>query len=472
LNPRNLEVSDLSIPNPFIVQPGEFWADRKRLWETIVNYLEMVRHTYSNEMIVFTGDFGCGTTHTLKYLKNYLEQKGAIAAYITTPIEGNVDVLFRTFVTCVPPEIRAKTFTKIIDNLMDDDTLRNAMTSDPRYGPELVEHALQHSLERSKLSFREQRLLTETGLASRLPSLLELWSDIIVDLERSGWPAFIILDEFDAALAESFDSESLLYNLRRLYDDTMHGLCLIIGLKGSPEEAKEKLGGALYSRMTLQPIHLYPLSKDEAKDFIADLLERKRGTMENASKFHPFSEEAIEVLTESQCPVQPRRLLRICSLIFETAKQEQTERIDANLVAKAIAQYGQISFKTLLENETIKPELSSSVKLRELEGIIELGENGSPNITIRPEELTAREVIGLILYAASTPLNMRRLTNDVSRNWKSLTIQEVSANLSQMKGLVIKEGEKGEYTYRLSGSGKSWIRNVLLPELRKKIGSG
>ena len=105
----------------------------------------------------------------------------------------------------------------------------------------------------------------------------------------------------------------------------------------------------------------------------------------------------------------------------------------------------------------------------ELEGVVEYASDGSPNITVPPEKLTAREVIGILLYAKEPALTtMKEIGDLVARNWKSVSIQYVSANLSQMRGLIIREGKRGSYSYRLSGAGKSWIESELLPKLKSK----
>jgi len=37
-----------------------------------------------------------------------------------------------------------------------------------------------------------------------------------------------------------------------------------------------------------------------------------------------------------------------------------------------------------------------------------------------------------------------------------------------MRAFVIKEGGRGSYSYKLSGSGKNWVENELLPKLKMK----
>jgi hypothetical protein len=126
--------------------------------------------------------------------------------------------------------------------------------------------------------------------------------------------------------------------------------------------------------------------------------------------------------------------------------------------------------------ETVKQKLQSPVaptsvtvapSKPEATGIIEYGTNGTPHIIVPPERLTAREVIGLLLYAKSpNSVSMSELTELVANNWKSVEMPYISSNLSQMRAFVIKEGSRGSYSYRLSGSGKSWVENELLPKLK------
>ena len=128
--------------------------------------------------------------------------------------------------------------------------------------------------------------------------------------------------------------------------------------------------------------------------------------------------------------------------------------------------------------ETIKqklqaPEVTSSIIVApskpEAVGVIEYGSNGNPHITVPSTKLTAREVIGLILYAKSpNAVSMGELTELVAQNWQSVEMPYVSAALSHMRAYIIKEGTRGSFSYKLSGSGRSWIENELLPKLKLK----
>ena len=226
--------------------------------------------------------------------------------------------------------------------------------------------------------------------------------------------------------------------------------------------------------MTLQPIHLHPLSKIEGLEFLKAILGHAHSRIKERlpSPYFPFTEKAIKTLIELTCPTTPRRLLRVSSLIFEEARLERLSIINKDFVLKIALKFGEVSVAI----PTMKAKPSKVVETREevpkvtpptLRGIIQFGRDGIPNLVVDPVKLRARDVIGLILYAkAPSSIDLRELTTLVSRNWKNISSSYITANLSQMRKLIIKEGERGSYRYTLSGIGKSWIKNELIPKLR------
>lgn len=462
----------IEMRNPFIVTPGEFWANRESLWKRIIDRIELARHTRSNEIIVFTGTYGCGTTHTLKYLKKDLDQKGAVATYITTSFQSTFQSLYQKFFQQISSDKREKIIENIVSDLVEIplEMSPEQMDSVEQAIPTLK--AIISGEQIRTLSLKDRQRRRTLGKIVRIPTGLELWSRVIMELATETWPVFILLDEFDAALMGL--SIELIFNLRRLYDETLTGLCIIVGLKGEPEEAKQKLGGALYSRMTFQPIHLHPLSKAEGQEFLKAILEfaHSRSKKRQPSPYFPFTEKSIKTLIELTCPTTPRRLLRVSSLIFEQARLERLSIIGEDFVFKIAMKFGKVSVKMPTKKAeppkvAEKREKISEVTPQELRGIIEFGRDGIPNLLIDPVKLTAREVIGLILYAkAPNPIDLRELTILVTRSWRNVGNRYIAANLAQMRKLIIREGKKRSYKYTLSGIGKSWIKNELIPKLR------
>lgn len=118
-----------------------------------------------------------------------------------------------------------------------------------------------------------------------------------------------------------------------------------------------------------------------------------------------------------------------------------------------------------------RPVTSNLIASRrpELDGIVEFGGDGAPHITIPPNQLSGSQVICLVLYAKHPDsVSLNDLAKLVSSNWKSTNVKGVSARLADVRPQIIKEGDKGSYTYRLSGYGENWVEKELLPKLRMK----
>jgi len=62
-------------------------------------------------------------------------------------------------------------------------------------------------------------------------------------------------------------------------------------------------------------------------------------------QFLPFTKESAKLLVELTCPCTPRRLLKVCSLIFEQARKEKVTIIDTDFVYKTVTKYGEVSIK-------------------------------------------------------------------------------------------------------------------------------
>jgi hypothetical protein len=122
--------------------------------------------------------------------------------------------------------------------------------------------------------------------------------------------------------------------------------------------------------------------------------------------------------------------------------------------------------KSLTPSGIPTPAASLALK-KELEGIIEVTADGRPQIIISPEKLSAKDVIGLLLYwKYPSGFSMGELTSLVSLSWKAIDQPYVAANIGQMKGLLLRERPRGKYIFKLSGTGKSWVETDLLPRMR------
>lgn len=109
-----------------------------------------------------------------------------------------------------------------------------------------------------------------------------------------------------------------------------------------------------------------------------------------------------------------------------------------------------------------QPSFSSGSK-KEIKDIIEYDSNKMPQILIPKKHLSGKLAVGLILLGNSkTGCTMQELVKQVSKNWRKVGSQDISPIISQqMDGLVMKEGEKREYVYRLSTKGRREILDLV-----------
>jgi hypothetical protein len=327
--------------NPFVIAPGSVWANRKQLWQRVMDTIELSKLTRTNEIIVLVGDYGCGTTHTLKYLEAYLRTCGAFVSYFTTPVGGGLGALFRSFLEDIPEDKKKAIIEDLTEDLMERSGGRVGSEELGRLPYSELESTIFDLISGSRVTYRQRQIAENMGIPfEKLPPITIMWSKILSSLITGDWPVFVLVDEFDAALSGATSGQELLFDLRRLYDESLSGLCIVIGLKGEPKDVKSKLGGALLSRMALQPIYLDLLSKNEGLQFIKDLLSASN---KNRTKpFLPFDEESVRTAADLCCPCTPRRLLRFCSVVFEEARKAKKTTIEAEFVTETATRFGSI----------------------------------------------------------------------------------------------------------------------------------
>jgi len=121
---------------------------------------------------------------------------------------------------------------------------------------------------------------------------------------------------------------------------------------------------------------------------------------------------------------------------------------------------------------TPPPETKTEELTKEnLKGIIEYRED-KPFLVIQSpsSRLSLSEVISLLLYASKESVSLKELTKLVSKNWRSVNISTISGVINTtLKGRVLKEGVYGKYLYSLSGAGRDFVENRILPKLKREV---
>ncbi len=107
---------------------------------------------------------------------------------------------------------------------------------------------------------------------------------------------------------------------------------------------------------------------------------------------------------------------------------------------------------------------SMPVTKKELEGIVRYKIDGKPTFLVSLQPLNRKERVGLVLYAMDPkPVSSSEVADIISTEWKPMDLKTASAYLTgAMKELVYSTDNR----YRLTGKGKSWIKNEVLPKIK------
>ena len=98
----------------------------------------------------------------------------------------------------------------------------------------------------------------------------------------------------------------------------------------------------------------------------------------------------------------------------------------------------------------------------QLKNIIEFDANQIPQIILDKKKLSGRNAVGFLLLANSVKgVSLGELTKQVSRSWKRVPNAKIYRILNGMGNLVIKEGTRRNYTYRLSGTGRKEFLKII-----------
>jgi hypothetical protein len=100
-----------------------------------------------------------------------------------------------------------------------------------------------------------------------------------------------------------------------------------------------------------------------------------------------------------------------------------------------------------------------------LEGIIEHGADGRPRLTVPVDKVTAKEALGIMLYALHpTQLSDEELSSLLSSSWKTMKTEAVRARASELRRDGRLVADKGKYS--LSGAGIQWIQNEVVGKVK------
>ena len=381
--------------NPFPIGAGvpptdvNFFANKKEFRERIER---LVRETIDNKkssVYILFGKYGCGKTHTLRYLKHFITEnyQDADAIYINNPGNSFLD-LYRSVINEIGKDTllgyakefagkvhlhyarqlvqRADNGEITLDELpsffqketVRSETRRIMRTITRDEFPEFA-HVLVYLPDKEKEEAAWQFLSAQTSRWSHHLRTFEIGRFISNDeMATSAFTAllrimheigkkmiFLLIDEVEDLIPEEAREIRLgtyTKNLRRLLDKNPEGLCLILACS---DEVKSKYDQYVHSAFkertpTSNIFDLTVLENvEEVVQFIKDYLNTARiiSTEDKSleEQIHPFELETIKEIFNKTGGLQ-REIVRLCSRLINLGISENLEKISPEIVTKCL----------------------------------------------------------------------------------------------------------------------------------------
>lgn len=351
LNPKAFYLASNLKGNPFRQNPALATDPRAGIW---VGYQSERRQFMSmlvqcradqigaSNLILLYGDLGAGKTHALLWARHQiLIEKKQVFDSVVYNIGSlrNDDKI--TFAATYERDIVNKSellddvqgFRQFLDEICIEYRKHNGATLDK----EAILDQLIPSRELSSLAkqivhadtpaaIRDIMLPAkagEFGTVGRFSALINLFVlDIDVNGVEKSWKkaAYLLVDELNL-LVDSSAKEQRMANeiVRNLYDACPNRVGFVLAFTASVAQVSLLFDEWVISRVSRQII-MQTLPQQEAKDFIAGILESDRATLPEPDAYRPFDEGAVDSIVSQMSSITPRRIMKVMYRVLEHAR--------------------------------------------------------------------------------------------------------------------------------------------------------
>jgi hypothetical protein len=280
-------------------EPTAVWADRTELRKELDGLLLGVKPSRPSTFINIWAYYGAGKTHALRYLERSARNAGLWSVYAVMP-KGAAN--FGDVYTAIASELTDAQLLVAQDALERDfsdigQSMHRALRARSIGGPTLAFDATAY-LRGRKTTSRQRRDLAVSVDLNHHPTAAEALALMLRALGTSRG-VVVLLDEVqdlsgmrDRSLSET---DGL---LQKVFDEVQFGMRIVASFTtGIKDTIREVLGDALYHRAS-RLIEIPEFSKDEAIEFLADLI-RPATTRGEKNIFAPFSEAEMVAMIQS-----------------------------------------------------------------------------------------------------------------------------------------------------------------------------
>ena len=140
------------------------------------------------------------------------------------------------------------------------------------------------------------------------------------DRRRFKKAAYLFVDELDHLERASLKEARVVNDLlRHIYDNCPNCFCMVIALSAEISQLSVLFFDYVLRRITRQ-IELVGLGKDDAVEFVREILETNRRDPEGEADFFPFEKMAIDAIASQLTEITPAKIVNVMQQMIEEVR--------------------------------------------------------------------------------------------------------------------------------------------------------
>jgi hypothetical protein len=341
--------------NPFRSNPThasdsriDIWVGYEKQQQQLVKFLTRTRadQVGNTNFIMLYGGYGTGKSHallwaqnrvlnveaedfdavcyfipTLKKAKGLLSFAGAFQDDIVAKSRLVADIqAYRTFLGSCINQYRIA--NKIPHDVRDDAVIEKLIGAVDLYNFAKEIMACGDSEEKVRKFIAPSTLNDYQAVVAftRLVNLFVHEIKIEEKVNRFKKAAYLFIDELDDLLRTSVKEARLVNDsLRHLYDACPNAFCIVIALSAEIAEFSTIFEDYILSRIQRR-IELNLLDKDDAVQFVVEIMDRSRTDPDGLSGAFPFEHSAIDAIASQLVEITPRKVVNTMQQVIEEVR--------------------------------------------------------------------------------------------------------------------------------------------------------
>lgn len=316
---------------PFTITPSDetaaTWIGRPETHRRLRTILRSASRVPASQILLLWSGFGGGKTHALKHLEVRARQEpDLLPLYVVIPegIKSFLDI-YRAIIESAAD---AGTLVAAGRDLFDrtkgnvDSDVETALIRAGMYQDDQARLAVSW-LKAEKVALRE---IKDIGIYRRLETAadgVDALNRLIQVLQRDGAVKVILLmDEVQELETLGRKQDEALGGIHKVFDRNTSGLTVVLSFMTATQSALKGIIGETIMTRASEVLTLKPLERDEAVDFITELLTEWSIDRDKAPA--PFAPDAIEAVVDALnrelSELSPRAVIKHFNIVLREAE--------------------------------------------------------------------------------------------------------------------------------------------------------